>query len=171
MRPKLYLAGPTVFMPNAKQRGEALKAICTEHGCDGLFPLDHGFVLPEDANAAMRMIFASCGDMLRRADAVIADLSPFRGPHCDDGTAVEIGMAIERGIPVFGYSNDLRPLVERIPFNLDTHGARRCDSGAEVEDFGQPFNLMIAGAIEAVFGTPEETIAAAAAHLRRRPPA
>ncbi|MFC5068835.1 nucleoside 2-deoxyribosyltransferase [Flaviflagellibacter deserti] len=169
--PRLYLAGPTVFMPNARERGEKLKAICAKHGCEGLFPLDHGFALPEDGQIAMRMIFASCGQMLRRADAVIADLSPFRGPHCDDGTAVEIGMAIERGIPVFGYSSDLRPLVERIPFTWDEHGARRDESGAEVEDFGQPFNLMIAGAVRSVFATPNEAIAAAADEMRRRPPA
>lgn len=41
-KPKLYLAGPAVFRPDAKVFAERLKAICAEHSCEGLFPLDNG---------------------------------------------------------------------------------------------------------------------------------
>jgi nucleoside 2-deoxyribosyltransferase len=37
---KVYLAGPDVFRPNAKEHGEKLKAICLKHGLEGLYPLD-----------------------------------------------------------------------------------------------------------------------------------
>src|SRR5690606_8586836 len=36
----LYLAGPDVFRPDARERGRELKALCAEFGIEGLFPLD-----------------------------------------------------------------------------------------------------------------------------------
>ena len=38
---KIYLAGPDVFLPNAKEHGEVLKDRCLEYGFKGLFPLDN----------------------------------------------------------------------------------------------------------------------------------
>jgi nucleoside 2-deoxyribosyltransferase len=37
---------------------------------------------------------------IRTADAVVADISPFRGPHMDVGRAMEIGYAAALGKPV-----------------------------------------------------------------------
>src|SRR3546814_1957018 len=36
----LYLAGPDVFRPDARERGRELKARCAQFGIEGLFPLD-----------------------------------------------------------------------------------------------------------------------------------
>src|SRR3546814_19542901 len=36
----LYLAGPDVFRPDARERGRELKALCAQFGIEGLFPLD-----------------------------------------------------------------------------------------------------------------------------------
>jgi nucleoside 2-deoxyribosyltransferase len=41
----LYLAGPDIFMPDAKAIGDRKKALCARHGFEGLYPLDLG--LPE----------------------------------------------------------------------------------------------------------------------------
>lgn len=164
--PRIYLAGPGVFMPDAGERGERLKAICAAYGCEGLYPLDAAISLPSKSRAKTRAIFDACLDMVRRADAVVADLSPFRGPHCDDGTAVEIGIATERGIPVFGYSDDLRPLAARIVHTIPLDGVFRDANGVEVENYGHPFNSMIAGALHTeAFPTPAEAIACAALYL------
>ena len=38
-------------------------------------------------------------------DLVIANMTPFRGPSMDVGTAVELGYSFARGLPVFGYTN------------------------------------------------------------------
>ncbi len=38
---KIYLAGPDVFLPNAIEEGERLKALCEEYGYEGLFPMDN----------------------------------------------------------------------------------------------------------------------------------
>ena len=37
-RPRVYLAGPDVFVANAKEIGESLKKICVEAGLEGVFP-------------------------------------------------------------------------------------------------------------------------------------
>ena len=38
---KIYLAGPDVFLPNAIEEGERLKALCQDYGYEGLFPMDN----------------------------------------------------------------------------------------------------------------------------------
>ena len=91
-------------MPDKVARGIALKAMCEEAGCKGLFPLDAEF----DAEPNAHRMFDSCIAMVSKADAIVADLSPFRGPHVDDGTAFESGFAAARRVPIFGYATDLR---------------------------------------------------------------
>ena len=159
--PKLYLAGPTVFMADKHARGHALKALCKAAGCEGLFPLDSDLGPQPDAHR----IHAACLAMLSKADAVVADLSPFRGPHVDDGTAFELGFAMARGLPIFGYADDLRPLADRIAPRAP--GERVDRAGLDIEDFGQPFNAMIAGALACpAFATAGEAVVAAARALR-----
>ena len=159
---KIYLAGPAVFMPDKLARGRALKALCESFGCHGLFPLDADMGPRPDAHR----IYAACIGMLLASDAVVADLSPFRGPHVDDGTAFELGFAVARGMPVFGYADDLRPLAERIAPRAP--GERVDRNGLDIEDFGEPFNAMIVGALACPpFPAAREAIAAAAHALRR----
>ena len=161
IRSRIYLAGPTVFMHDAAERGDALKAICEEHGCRGIFPGDVTTV-----GRGARGTYETCMTALSNAQAVVADLSPFRGPHVDDGTAFEVGVAKARGLPIFGYASDLRPLSERI----DRHprAAAMVDTGGvAIENFGEAFNSMIVGAlIVPAFATAEEAIGAASKFLR-----
>ena len=99
------------------------------------------------------------------ADAVVANLSPFWGPHVDDGTAFELGFVAARGLPIFGYAADLRPLTDRIAPR--SPGERVDQDGVDIEDFGEPFNAMIVGALAyPAFGSTREAIAAASAALR-----
>ncbi len=148
-------------MHDAAERGDALKAACEAHGCRGVFP---GDVTSVELGA--EGIYETCMTALSNAHAVVADLSPFRGPHVDDGTAFEIGVAVARSLPIFGYASDLRPLAERI--QRHPLAATLVDSGGvAIEDFGEPFNAMIASALtEPAFVTAEEAIAAASRSLR-----
>jgi nucleoside 2-deoxyribosyltransferase len=161
----IYLAGPTVFRPDARAQGDHLKEACGLYGCQGLFPLDADQPLSSDGSKAARAIFATCVAMLRSADGVVADLSPFRGPHVDDGTAFEIGMAVERGLPVYGYTSVMMPIAETIAIVRGSDGRLTDMNGDRVEDLGQPFNAMIAGAVEELFSTPEQAIAFMAMRL------
>ena len=40
-RPRIYLAGPEVFFPNAREQGEIKKRLCAAHGFAGVYPLDN----------------------------------------------------------------------------------------------------------------------------------
>jgi nucleoside 2-deoxyribosyltransferase len=35
---RIYLAGPEVFLKNAKEVGEQKKALCRKYGFEGMFP-------------------------------------------------------------------------------------------------------------------------------------
>lgn len=154
--PKVYLAGPAVFRPDATERFASDARTCRARGFDALIPFD------ETLTAADR-IFAGNVLLIDSADAVIADISPFRGPHCDVGTAWETGYAIAKGVPVFAYSQDPRLLTARI---AGTDG--RDHEGCLIEDFGLAENLMLVSALadRTVHPTLAAALGAAAAHLQ-----
>lgn len=164
-KPCVYLAGPAVFLPNAIEEGERLKAICVAHGLQGLFPLDSKLETDglSPQQIAARIKHANM-DMIRKSIAVIADYTPFRGSGMDAGTAFEVGFAEALGIPVFAYSEDRRDYRARVqhaqPTEVDAAGELRDTDGLLVEDFGLSENLMLAAGIE-VFESAAEAIAAA----------
>jgi nucleoside 2-deoxyribosyltransferase len=152
---KVYLAGPAVFRPDAAQALADDARLCAALGLEALTPLD-------ETLTGATAILAGNIRLIEAADAVIADLTPFRGPHCNVGTAWEIGYAYARGKPVFAWSRDPRPLTQRIP-----NTAGRDAEGWLVEDFGLAENLMIAAALtdRTVHPDLRAAAAASAAHL------
>lgn len=149
MSPRVYLAGPDVFFPDAPARGAALRALCAEFGFEGLFPLDAP--LPADAAAPAafaRRIFEANLGLIRRADAVLANLQDFRGHEPDSGTAFEVGFATALGIPVWAYGAPAVPIIEQVRGATDGRDAQ----GYLVEDFGMSRNLMLACAAHVVPG-------------------
>jgi nucleoside 2-deoxyribosyltransferase len=152
--PRAYLAGPDVFLPNAAEHAARKVAISARHGIEGLPPLNEDLSalarLPPDQ--AWRAIFAKDLEMMRSADLVIANLTPFRGPSADPGTLVELGWFLGRNKPIFAYSNAATPFAER----SRAHLAAIPDPlpGLAVEGFGLPDNLMIPGAVLAGGGHP-----------------
>lgn len=159
MRPRVYLAGPDVFLPDPIARGEAKRAICLRHGLDGVFPLDR---LPEapaawDALPEWQRI-ARCNEAhIARSQAVIADLTPFRGPSADPGTVYEIGYARGLGLPVYGYATVAARYTDRVLARLGgppagTGPPWRDADGMAIEAFGCHDNLMIDGGLIASGG-------------------
>ena len=109
---KIYLAGPDVFLPDAIEIGRRKAAICARHGLSGLYPLDNAVDLTAaDASLA---IFKGNEAMMDAADAIIANLTPFRGPSADAGTVYELGYMAGRGKLCFAYSNDPAVYAERV---------------------------------------------------------
>lgn len=162
MTVRVYLAGPGVFRPDADEQAETLRDLCNRHGLDGLWPAegDH------DVTPTARAIFEANIRLLRSADAVIAEISPFRGPNVDDGTAWEIGFAFALEKPVFAWTNDPDPLAWRIEGRTDEDGVLRDRDGFMIEDFAAPANLMIAEACRSISSSPKAAVAAAAKHFR-----
>jgi nucleoside 2-deoxyribosyltransferase len=147
---KVYLAGPDVFLPDAVDIGKRKALICERHGLTGLYPLDNAIDL--SASEASFNIFKGNEAMMDAADAIIANLTPFRGPGADAGTVYELGYMAGRGKLCLAYSNDPISYASRVG-RLDSVTAasdgRLVDSqGLTVEDFGLPDNLMMIHALD-----------------------
>ena len=142
--PIVYLAGPDVFLPDPVGRAEAMRRICQRYGLDAISPLDP---LPGErqdpvAAADPHAIAARNEAHIHRSDAILANLTPFRGPGVDPGTAYEIGFGRAIGRPVFGYATvaeDYAARVRALPGSSSTHDA----AGLAIEDFTLFENLMI----------------------------
>jgi nucleoside 2-deoxyribosyltransferase len=147
---KIYLAGPDVFLPDAADIGRRKAKICARHGVIGLYPLDNAIDL--SASDASLRIFKGNEAMMDAADAIIANLTPFRGAGADPGTVYELGYMAGRGKLLLGYSNDPAVYADRV---AQLHGVTRSTDGRlidveglTVEDFGLPDNLMMIHALD-----------------------
>jgi nucleoside 2-deoxyribosyltransferase len=144
---KIYLAGPDVFLPDAIEVGRRKAGICTQYGLTGLYPLDNA--VDRSAADPSLAIFRGNEAMMEACDAIIANLTPFRGPGADPGTAYELGYMAGRGKFCLGYSNDPAVYADRLRRIADVkpHAERLVDAeGLTVEDFGLP-NLMLIHAL------------------------
>jgi nucleoside 2-deoxyribosyltransferase len=145
----IYLAGPDVFLPDAVDIGQRKKEICVAHGVSGLYPLDNA--IDRSAGDISLNIFKGCEAMMDAADAIIANLTPFRGPGADPGTAYELGYMAARGKFCLGYSNDPTIYAERVRLLTEARsqdGLLVDAEGLTVEDFGLSDNLMMIHALD-----------------------
>ena len=146
---KIYLAGPDVFLPDAVDIGRRKVALCARHGLIGLYPLENA--VDRAANDASLQIFRGNEAMMIEADAIIANLTPFRGPGADAGTVYELGFMAGRGNLCLGYSNDPSSYADRVGefTKVNSRDGRLVDaSGLTVEDFGLTDNLMMIHALD-----------------------
>ena len=167
--PRLYLAGPEVFLPDAAAVGAAKVALCVRHGFEGLFPLDAALDLSGLAKPAQARRISDANEGLMRSCAgLIANLTPFRGVSADSGTAFEVGFMRALGRPVFGYSNVLADYVERSQtFRAERLAQPDADAAnVAIEDFDGAENLMIEQAIIASGGRIERAAAARGHEMR-----
>jgi len=154
---KIYLAGPDVFRPDALAWAEEARRACHAAGHSALVPLDGV------ETTAAGIYYANIG-LIRAADAVIANLNPFRGCEPDSGTCVEVGFALALGKPVLGYLSIEEGTTERVArlagAPLEIRDGRAVDrDGLFVEDFGLPLNLMLAVPVRLVVGGLDEALA------------
>jgi nucleoside 2-deoxyribosyltransferase len=149
----LYLAGPDVFRADAPACYEQMQRVCEQRGLVGLRPSDGGLSAGVSGNGAelAQRIYEGNLALIRRCDAVVANLQPFRGlVEPDSGTVFEVGVAIALGKPVAGYLPQCTlSYSERVrrhfPTRTDATGILWDDAhGLWVEGFGEPLNLMLA---------------------------
>jgi len=145
-KPKcIYLAGPEVFFPAEEHRAIVAekKRLLREAGLEGVDPLDTelAFADNEAKPEGGHRIYQANRELMDSCDAIIANLTPFRGISADPGTVYEVGYMIGQGKPAFGFTLDSRRYRER------AGGTDRDELGHAIEDFGMSDNLMIEGGI------------------------
>ena len=157
--PKIYLAGPEVFLADAKEIGQRKKELCAEFGFEGLFPLDNENLPGATGEKLDALIYRANIEMMLRSDMAICNLTPFRGLSADAGTTFELGLLVGCKKRVFGYTNDPDGLFERFqrmdlvsydPVQEDW----RDEARMRVENFGNADNLMIDWALISSGGHP-----------------
>ena len=177
--PRIYLAGPDVFLPNPKEVGRNLQSICEKHHLKGVFPLDAELKLDGLTSREQGLLISSANEeLIRNSQGVIANLMPFRGPSADVGTVYEVGMARGLGKIIVGYTDDPYNFYERTckwildqGFNPSVKNNRLADNNdMEIENFSMVDNLMIEGGIIAsggkIFKTFEDCVIWLSGHLR-----
>lgn len=156
---KVYLAGPDVFLPDAAAMAAEKKRLCAQYGLEGVFPTDPRPDPAADAAPDLwYAIYLRNEAHIRACDALVANLTPFRGPSADAGTVYELGFMRALGRPVLGYSNDAADFSNRTRAFLGDAARRNAEGdwvdadGLSLESFGLTDNLMIDGGIRAAEG-------------------
>jgi|SRR5665648_213210 len=153
---RVYLAGPEVFLTNAKEIGEYKKELCRKYGFEGVFPIDVEVNTKDKEPREIGLCISDVNEgLLRSCEIVIANITPFRGPSADVGTAYEMGFAHALGKRVFAYTNSAVPFTERTVAALNGQVSRSIDGklrdtqGMLIEESNLTDNLMIDGCINA----------------------
>ena len=150
------LADPDSFRHDVLTWAEDARALLARH-C-------HYAFIPSDNNeTGAEGIFREKIEMISEADAVIANLNPFRGCEPESGTCFEIGGAIALGKQVIAYLADTRPQLDKLAEfyggTLGTHDGRMVDpDGLMIENFGLPINLMLGVSCQIVQGGLEDAV-------------
>jgi nucleoside 2-deoxyribosyltransferase len=159
---RVYLAGPDLFFTDCAERYGRLKQACRFSGLVGVSPVDElGADFTETVDLANR-IYRHNMRLLQSCDAVLANLSAFRGTEPDSGTLFEAAYAFAKGIPVVAYTVDGLSTAERHRLirktSVDQDGTLRdwSDEGL-IENFGLPLNLMISCSFP-VMQTPQQAL-------------
>jgi nucleoside 2-deoxyribosyltransferase len=155
--PRVYLAGPDVFFPEALNIARKRKDFIAGLEMEGVFPLDPQDEAESNSKSARSIFKMNCA-LIDSCQALLANVTPFRGPSADVGTAWEIGYACGQGKPVVAYSEDLSVYRDKVfrggwsgapDETLDRHGN-------EIEDFGGIDNLMLTHSVIAICATFEQ---------------
>jgi nucleoside 2-deoxyribosyltransferase len=153
---RIYLAGPEVFLVNAKETGEQKKELCKKYGFEGVFPIDVEVETKGKAPKEVGLCISEINeDLIKSCKIVIANITPFRGPSADVGTAYEMGFAHALGKLVLAYTNMALPFTERTiealndQVNRSDDGRLRDPQGMFIEENRLTDNLMIDGCINA----------------------
>ncbi|HZY50059.1 MAG TPA: nucleoside 2-deoxyribosyltransferase [Devosia sp.] len=155
MSVKVYLAGPEVFLPNAREQLDRKIALTK---AAGLIPVSPGdFVIPPQPTRRQfgHAISEIDEKMMDSADAIIANLTPYHGVSADVGTCYELGYMCAQGKLAYAYTNVAADMKTRTVAHYDgevftdANGRLRGRrTGLSVEDVDMIDNLMMQGGIE-----------------------
>ena len=106
MTVRVYLAGPEVFLANAREVRVRKRAVCARHGLVGVT-----MIAIRPCSLAERGLSISCcmQRIMGTCDATIVNLTPFPRPSTDVGSAYEMSFMRALGRPILAYSNVTDP--------------------------------------------------------------
>lgn len=152
MTHNIYIAGPTVFYANGAKLLGWMRTKSEAYGFGVTLPNDDVLAVTEDLQGNAVAIYDNCQQAMNHSDSIICDLAPYRGSEPDGGSIFELGMAFARGIRLYGYTRDRRPLQVKDP-------AARIEDGRAVDADGWdypyatlPFSPAIMGSTVVVEG-------------------
>jgi nucleoside 2-deoxyribosyltransferase len=151
---KVYLAGPEVFLANAREQLDRKIALTRAAGLEPIAPGDLSIPPQPTQRELGRAISAIDESMMDRADAIIANLTPYHGLSADSGTCFELGYMCAQGKIAYGYTNvaaDMRTRAIALyggDVHRDASGRLRGSDGLMIEDVDMADNLMLQGGIE-----------------------
>ena len=151
---KVYLAGPEVFLPNARAILDEKIELTRAHGFVPVCPGDLEAPASLKGNARGLATSEVNEKLMMSADFIIANLTPFRGIAADVGTVYELGFMCGRGCPAYAFTNTVVGHYERVKdyyggdLRTDETGAVRGPDGLELETYDMIDNLMLDGGIE-----------------------
>ncbi len=154
---RVYLSGPDIFLPNSKNIDSNKKSICERYGMAAVSQLDiEGDRLFNGDASLAGEIFEQTQALIKNCDLLVANMSPFRGPSLEVGTALEIGFMLGLGKPVLGYSLNNEDYAARLmrlhdvfelPLN-EASGDLQAPDGLVVENFGLCEGALVSGAVQ-----------------------
>ncbi|WP_176082442.1 nucleoside 2-deoxyribosyltransferase [Martelella sp. HB161492] len=153
MTVKVYMAGPEIFLENGLEIIKIKADMARAAGLEPLSPGDHPLPPCETPFDIGMAISASDEAMMLEADAIIANLTPFRGISADPGTVYEVGFMCALNKPVFAYSNVADGHTARLKtyyggaVTRASDGFLRGPDRMMVEDCDMIENLMVDGGI------------------------
>lgn len=148
---KLYFAGPDVFRSDASDYFYHVRSYCEYLGAKALIPLDNEVTdHPRGSRALCEALYRGNLKMIEECDAVIANITPFRGVSLDAGTAFEMGYAQALKKPIIAFTFDGRSYKQRVPNPAPSHPV--------VEDFDLTENLMIVFSCNGIWRSLESAI-------------
>ncbi|KAL9619289.1 MAG: hypothetical protein Q9160_006054 [Pyrenula sp. 1 TL-2023] len=141
---KVYMAGPSVFLDDAITHARQTIQTCTLEGLLPLHPLDELIAetdkqLPPRDRSPQDWYLADLA-LIDQSAGIIADITAFRGPYMDSGTAFEIGYAVGKGKEVVLWS-ETGHLTEKDRVLALGEGGK--GKWGVLDDFGATENLMI----------------------------
>ncbi len=149
----VYLAGPEVFLPTARAVLDEKIELTRQAGLLPVAPGDLEFPKTNTRWELGLAISAIDEKLMNSADAIIANLTPFRGIAADTGTCFELGYMCAQGKPAFAYTNVKADHGERTrehyegKWSVGEDGRTRGPDGLMIEDMGFVDNLMMHGGV------------------------
>lgn len=160
-KPLVYLATFERYDKDAKAKLDVMKDILNRYGFEGISPLVDApgveRIESDDVYEVAYNTFDHFQQHVRNCDIILANLNDYHGYEPNDDVSFECGMAFQLGKKLFGYVDDLRPMVDLIPNGGEANGYRDVN-GMNVEDFENPLNLMFGASFTLFTGAFEEIV-------------